>query len=85
MSRDENGGTGPLAGAQPAERAGSRAAADGDVRSPCNSICTLDASKQFCIGCYRTLDEIACWSQLSDEQKRDVVGALPSRRARAGR
>ena len=55
------------------------------VPSPCNSICTIDATSGVCIGCYRTLDEIARWMQLSDAQKREVVRLLPSRRALAGR
>ena len=55
------------------------------VPSPCNSICTIDAMSGVCIGCYRTLDEIARWMQLSDAQKREVVRLLPSRRALAGR
>ena len=53
------------------------------VPSPCNSICTIDAKFGVCIGCYRTLDEIARWMQLSDAQKREVVRSLPARRDRS--
>jgi predicted Fe-S protein YdhL (DUF1289 family) len=55
------------------------------VPSPCNSICTIDAELGLCIGCYRTLDEIASWMRLSDDRKRDVVRSLPARRAHAKR
>jgi predicted Fe-S protein YdhL (DUF1289 family) len=34
--------------------------------------------------CYRTLDEIAGWIQLSDNAKRALIAALAARRARAG-
>jgi predicted Fe-S protein YdhL (DUF1289 family) len=36
-----------------------------------------------CAGCFRTLDEIAAWSVLDDEEKRAVWSALPGRRAAA--
>jgi uncharacterized protein len=33
----------------------------------------------LCVGCLRTLDEIATWSVLSDDQRRDVWARLASR------
>ena len=45
---------------------------EGDVPSPCLSICKLDSATEFCEGCFRTLDEIAAWSRLDDESKRAV-------------
>ena len=53
---------------------------DAGVASPCISVCTLDGSGRICLGCFRTVDEIAAWSRLDDEQKRAVNAALPSRR-----
>ena len=50
------------------------------VASPCTSVCTIDQASGLCAGCLRTLDEIANWIRLSDEEKRAVVGALPARR-----
>ena len=44
----------------------------GDVPSPCVSICRMDAATGLCEGCCRTLDEIAAWSQLDGEAKRNV-------------
>jgi predicted Fe-S protein YdhL (DUF1289 family) len=41
------------------------------VASPCVNVCTLDAH-QVCIGCGRTIDEIASWSRLSAEEQRAV-------------
>ncbi|WP_129777113.1 DUF1289 domain-containing protein [Peristeroidobacter soli] len=42
------------------------------VASPCIKVCVLDA-RQVCIGCGRTIDEIAQWSRLTEEQRREVV------------
>ncbi len=52
---------------------------DGHVPSPCTSVCTIDQVSGFCAGCFRTLDEIAAWSVLDDEEKRTVWSALPER------
>jgi len=46
--------------------------------SPCVGVCTMDADG-FCLGCFRTLDEIAQWGQLSPEEQWAVVEALPGR------
>ena len=35
----------------------------------------------LCVGCYRTLDEIARWSRASDDAKRLILAAVAKRRA----
>ena len=50
------------------------------VASPCTSVCTLDAASGLCIGCLRTLDEIAGWGSFDDDEKRAVLRALEVRR-----
>lgn len=60
-----------------------RPLAAGAVASPCNSVCTMDAASGLCAGCYRTLDEIARWSAMSDDARRAVLAALHERRERA--
>jgi len=50
-----------------------REVADGpdvDVPSPCLSVCRMDPHSELCEGCLRTLDEIAAWSRMGDEEKR---------------
>lgn len=42
------------------------------VPSPCISVCEMDAASGFCLGCWRTLDEIAAWSALDNAGKRAV-------------
>jgi predicted Fe-S protein YdhL (DUF1289 family) len=51
------------------------------VPSPCVSICTMDPASGLCLGCLRTIDEIATWSMMSEAAKRAVWVQLPSRRA----
>lgn len=46
--------------------------AAGDVPSPCVSVCRMDARRGLCVGCCRTLDEIAGWSQMDDAARREV-------------
>jgi len=52
------------------------------VASPCISVCRMDAATGLCVGCLRTLDEIAAWSVLDDDARRDVWTAIAQRRAR---
>ncbi|WP_046114156.1 DUF1289 domain-containing protein [Aquincola tertiaricarbonis] len=52
------------------------------VASPCINVCQMHASTGWCIGCGRTLDEIAAWSRLDDGGKRAVWTLLPPRMTR---
>lgn len=49
------------------------------VESPCTGICRLDPRREFCLGCKRSLDEIADWAMLSNPEKRAVLEALKER------
>lgn len=51
-----------------------------DPQSPCVRICKMDAASGWCIGCYRTLEEIAGWSRYSATEKAAVLEKLPPRR-----
>jgi uncharacterized protein len=51
------------------------------VASPCVNICRLDALG-LCIGCRRTLSEIAEWSQASDARRLEILSALKTRTLR---
>jgi predicted Fe-S protein YdhL (DUF1289 family) len=42
----------------------------------------MDDATGYCVGCFRTLGEIAAWSVLDAPAKRAVLAALPARRAR---
>jgi predicted Fe-S protein YdhL (DUF1289 family) len=49
--------------------------------TPCTKICTLDPAAGLCIGCGRTLDEIARWTTMSDAERRRVIAELAERLA----
>ena len=51
------------------------------VPSPCISVCRMDAHSGLCVGCLRTLDEIAAWGTLGDEAKRAVWRLIEQRSA----
>jgi len=40
--------------------------------SPCVSVCTMSPDQGWCLGCYRTLEEIATWASLKPQQQREV-------------
>jgi uncharacterized protein len=50
------------------------------VLSPCINVCRMDAATGWCEGCLRTIDEIAAWSMLDDEAKREIWVDLGRRR-----
>jgi predicted Fe-S protein YdhL (DUF1289 family) len=56
---------------------------DGDVPSPCLSVCRMDPAREWCEGCFRSLDEIAAWGRMRDEAKRVVWRSIGERIARA--
>lgn len=39
----------------------------------------MDDEDRYCLGCYRTLDEIALWSRLDQEEKESVWQLLEER------
>jgi hypothetical protein len=55
-------------------------ATDEPVKSPCTSVCKMDERSGWCLGCMRTLDEIASWSVLDDAAKRRIGESLNVRR-----
>ena len=57
------------------------AAATTGVPSPCISVCRIDPASGWCEGCYRTIDEIARWGALGDDEKLGVWAELSRRRA----
>jgi hypothetical protein len=54
-----------------------------EVESPCVKICVVHPATGLCIGCHRTVEEIAGWSAMTAEARRAVMAELPSRAARA--
>jgi hypothetical protein len=50
------------------------------IASPCNKVCVMDAEQRYCLGCRRTLEEIAAWGSMTDEEQRVVLEKLERRR-----
>ena len=53
-----------------------------NLESPCIKVCSMDAATGLCVGCLRTIDEIAGWVELTDAERASILQALPTRRAR---
>ena len=50
-----------------------------DPASPCIGVCQVEAGG-VCVGCYRTLSEIAEWSAASAEHRSEIKRAAEGRR-----
>ena len=51
------------------------------MNSPCIKICVLDEEDRYCLGCKRTLGEIARWGEMNDAERAAVLAQLPARRS----
>jgi predicted Fe-S protein YdhL (DUF1289 family) len=51
--------------------------------SPCVSVCRLDPATQLCVGCGRTIAEIAAWPSLSEAERRAIMARLAAAKAPA--
>ena len=49
------------------------------IVTPCVKVCAVDGASGFCLGCRRTLPEIAGWAKLSDTERAAIMAALPDR------
>jgi len=43
-------------------------------------VCTVDGTSGLCLGCFRTLPEIATWSRMSDEERAKIMSELNGRK-----
>jgi predicted Fe-S protein YdhL (DUF1289 family) len=50
------------------------------VETPCLGICRIAPDDQLCVGCARTIEEIARWTAMSDAERRAIMDVLPDRR-----
>ncbi|RXT71414.1 DUF1289 domain-containing protein, partial [Pseudomonas syringae] len=56
----------------------------GPLPSPCIGVCSLDA-QSHCVGCLRSLDEIARWMSMSDAERQDYLHTMLPARALTAR
>ena len=52
------------------------------IPTPCVQVCIVDGHSGLCLGCYRTLGEIAGWTGFSDGKRAALMAELPGRRER---
>jgi predicted Fe-S protein YdhL (DUF1289 family) len=49
------------------------------IQTPCDKVCTLDHAFGLCLGCGRSLAEIARWTAFSEAERARVMVELPRR------
>lgn len=52
------------------------------IATPCIKVCYVDGPSGLCLGCFRTLPEIARWGRLTDQERDTVMGELESRKSK---
>jgi len=52
---------------------------DKTVDSPCIQVCTYEEEEEFCIGCYRTKEELQDWLIMTRQQKLEVLKKIAER------
>ena len=50
------------------------------IKSPCLSICSIDKKTGLCLGCFRTLKEIALWPKLDNIKKKNIIIQIINRK-----
>ncbi|MDG2252855.1 MAG: DUF1289 domain-containing protein [Methylophilaceae bacterium] len=49
-----------------------------EINSPCVGICQYN-NEEFCIGCFRTAEEISQWTIIKDDERERIMGELDTR------
>lgn len=52
---------------------------DDDPPSPCNLVCTMDPITGYCLGCFRTIGEIAGWGTAGRAEKQRILERIAHR------
>ncbi len=50
------------------------------IATPCVNVCAIDGASGLCLGCRRTLAEVAGWSSLTEDERAAIMARLASRR-----
>ncbi len=56
-----------------------------EIESPCVKVCVVHPTERICVGCLRSIDEIAGWSRMTAEDRHAVMQDLPGRAPRLRR
>lgn len=49
------------------------------IKTPCIKVCIVEHKSEVCLGCGRTLDEIASWTAYTDGDRSRIMAELPQR------
>jgi predicted Fe-S protein YdhL (DUF1289 family) len=49
------------------------------ISTPCIKVCAVSGRTGLCIGCGRTLGEIAAWGGMDERERRAIMAELPER------
>jgi uncharacterized protein len=52
--------------------------------TPCVAVCMIDPRTSLCLGCGRTLPEIARWPRMESAERHALMALLPERMQQAG-
>jgi len=52
-----------------------------EVDSPCVQLCVMHPTAELCMGCFRTVDEIANWSGMDPDKRKSLMVDLPNRKS----
>ena len=50
-----------------------------EIQSPCVGICAMSEETGYCLGCYRTIDEIRDWWDMSNAERKVTIEACEQR------
>lgn len=51
------------------------------ISTPCIKVCAVSGQTGHCIGCGRTLNEIARWGAMDEAERKAIMAELPARMA----
>lgn len=53
------------------------------ISTPCINVCVIDPLSALCVGCGRTMAEIAAWTTMSEAERLAVMAGLGQRLTKA--
>ena len=57
-----------------------REQADTTIESPCIGVCEYDDTEEFCMGCYRSVEDLQKWWIYTKEEKEEALKKIAIRR-----
>lgn len=52
-----------------------------EIESPCVKLCSIHPETRLCLGCARSMDEIAGWGRMDPQERARIMAELPGRQA----